>query len=73
MAHCYDRESRIKQIQACGETIKDLAEKIVNTYEYNVSHDINIHIEPGGLPTLTITQSILSEKIVGVLRDEEMG
>lgn len=63
-AKVISKEERIRHIQACGETIKDIAETIVNSYEYNMGYDINIHIEPRELPVLTVTQSIVSQKMI---------
>lgn len=64
------KEQRVREIKACAETIIDSAETIVNAFEHNTFYDINIHIDANQAPELTITNGVLSEKMIRAITDE---
>ncbi|NBJ93214.1 hypothetical protein [Parablautia muri] len=64
-------EERVREIQACCDTIKRLAGKIINFDDMNIQYDINIHIEPKQLPVIEVKTLLVSKEMLEAVQDNE--
>ncbi|WP_286080633.1 hypothetical protein [Parablautia intestinalis] len=58
------KEERVMEIRACCETIKRLADKIINFDDMNIQYDINIHIEPKQCPVIEVKTLLASKEMI---------
>ena len=65
------KKERVRQIQACCDTIKRLADKIIGFDDMNIQYDINIHIEPKQLPVIEVKTLLASKEMFEAVQDNE--
>lgn len=62
------KEERIMELQACCETIKRLADKIINFDDMSIQYDINIHIEPKQCPVIEVKTLLASKEMLEAVK-----